>query len=78
MRKALRTKREIDMSKRCPCCDEEVNEEHFACVSGAKGGAAGVGESKARTSEQARAAALIRWGKGDRMRGGLKDVKGVK
>lgn len=30
---------------------------------GAKGGAAGKGAKKARTSEQARAAVLARWGK---------------
>ena len=49
------------MSKVCPCCGEEVADEHFACRSGAKGGAAGKGEKKARSSEQARAAADARW-----------------
>ena len=51
------------MSKVCPCCGVEVNEEHFACRSGSKGGAAGVGAKKARSSEQARKAAEARWGK---------------
>ena len=47
----------------CPCCGRPVTPEHFACASGAKGGAAGTGAAKARTSEQARAAALARHAK---------------
>ena len=60
------------MSRVCPCCGEEVSEEHFACRSGAKGGAAGRGEKKARSSEQARAAVEARWGKRDRLIDGWK------
>ena len=45
----------------CPGCKREVGSEHFACVSGAKGGASGTGRAKARSSEQARAAAEARW-----------------
>jgi hypothetical protein len=51
----------------CPCCEKEVELEHFACKSGAKGGAAGKGEKKARSSEQARAAVEARWRKRDRI-----------
>ena len=47
----------------CPGCGEKVTIEHFACKSGAKGGAAGTGEVKARSSEQARAAVKARWEK---------------
>lgn len=47
----------------CPGCGEEVSIEHFACKSGAKGGAAGTGKSKSRSSEQARAAVKARWAK---------------
>lgn len=46
----------------CPCCGKKnVNKNHFACHTGSKGGKAGTGASKARTTEQARAAALKRW-----------------
>lgn len=48
---------------KCPMCEKEVGEEHFACKSGAKGGTSGRGASKARTSEQARAAVEARWRK---------------
>lgn len=47
----------------CPCCGREVDELHFACKHGAKGGASGRGASKARSSEQARAAVMARWSK---------------
>jgi len=47
----------------CPVCKKEVEPEHFSCVSGAKGGAAGTGKAKARSSDQARAAVCIRWAK---------------
>ncbi len=47
----------------CPCCGREVDELHFACRHGAKGGASGRGTSKARSSEQARAAVMARWAK---------------
>ena len=49
--------------KVCPCCGKEVGDEHFSCSSGAKGGAAGVGAVKARSSEQARLAVKARWDK---------------
>jgi general stress protein YciG len=39
------------------------NVHEYLAEIGRKGGAAGRGTSKARTSEQARAAALARWGK---------------
>lgn len=45
----------------CPCCGEMVLPEHFSCRSGHKGGKSGTGEAKARSSEQARKAALKRW-----------------
>ena len=45
----------------CPCCGKEVEPEHMACVSGAKGGSSGVGEVKSRGSEKARKAVLVRW-----------------
>jgi hypothetical protein len=48
----------------CPGCGKEVGMEHFACISGSVGGASGVGAVKARSTEQARAAAEARWGKG--------------
>ena len=54
----------------CPSCKREVDPEHFACKSGAKGGKSGTGESKARTTEQARNAALARW----RRKKGWKDI----
>lgn len=47
----------------CPCCGEEVGMEHFSCKSGEKGGKGGRGASKARSSEQARAAVNARWAK---------------
>ena len=37
-----------------------------AAVLGRKGGKAGKGAAKARTTEQARAAALARWAKGEK------------
>lgn len=43
---------------KCPHCGKRIN---VAKLLGAKGGAAGTGKSKARTSEQARAAAKARW-----------------
>lgn len=49
------------MKMTCPICGEEVEPEHFACKMGAKGGKAGTGASKARTTEQARAAASCQW-----------------
>ena len=67
---------ELNMSRVCPCCGESVSDEHFACRSGAKGGAAGRGESKARTSEQARAAAEARWGKRGKLPEGWKQEEG--
>jgi hypothetical protein len=45
----------------CPICKVQVGAEHFACRSGELGGKAGTGKSKARSSAQATAAALIRW-----------------
>lgn len=51
------------MSHRCPACEQMVEKEHFACCMGAKGGKAGKGASKARSSDQARAAVNARWGK---------------
>lgn len=45
----------------CPCCQKEVEQDHFACCWGAKGGAAGTGEVKARSREQCRAAVKVRW-----------------
>jgi len=47
---------------KCPVCNATVTASHFACHSGAKGGAT-KGKSKARTSEQARAAVMARWAK---------------
>jgi len=46
---------------KCPCCGKNVRREHFACQSGAKGGKAGKGKAKARSSEQARDAVRKRW-----------------
>jgi hypothetical protein len=48
---------------KCPCCGKAVSKSHFSCQSGAKGGAAGTGKSKARSSEQARANVMKRWEK---------------
>ena len=48
---------------RCPCCGKDVELSHFACQSGKSGGKGGSGKAKARTSEQARKAALVRWAK---------------
>lgn len=45
----------------CPCCNKRVPRSHFACESGSRGGKAGKGAAKARTSEQARAAVKARW-----------------
>lgn len=45
----------------CPCCGHNVKREHFACRFASKGGAAGRGKSKARSSEQARKAVMARW-----------------
>lgn len=45
----------------CPVCKKRVPRSHFACESGSRGGKAGTGASKARTSEQARAAVKARW-----------------
>lgn len=66
----------------CPCCGKRVPRSHFACESGAKGGKAGTGAAKARTSEQARAAVKARWsaraagaGVGDKARGTKKGKK---
>ena len=52
-----------DKKYMCPGCGKEVTIEHFACKSGAKGGAAGTGEAKARSSKQAAAAVKARWAK---------------
>lgn len=46
----------------CPHCKSEKSSTHFSCAAGAKGGAT-TGPTKARTSEQARAAANARWAK---------------
>jgi hypothetical protein len=46
-----------------PACNNRVSKAHFACHSGTKGGKAGRGPAKARTREQAQAAALARWNK---------------
>lgn len=43
---------------KCPHCGKRIN---AAKLLGAKGGAAGKGKAKARSSEQAKAAALKRW-----------------
>ena len=45
---------------KCPACRKMVPLTHFSCAAGAKGGAT-CGPSKARTSEQARAAANAGW-----------------
>ena len=45
---------------KCPHCGKRIN---AAKLLGAKGGAAGKGSAKARSSEQARAAALAGWEK---------------
>ena len=45
----------------CPVCNRRVPKSHFACESGARGGKAGAGKSKARSSEQARSAVTKRW-----------------
>ena len=47
---------------KCPACRKMVPLTHFSCAAGAKGGAT-CGPSKARTSEQARAAANAGWAK---------------
>jgi hypothetical protein len=47
------------MKSKCPKCGHEFNP---ASLMGAKGGKA-TGETKARTSEQARAAVQARWAK---------------
>jgi len=56
---------------RCPRCGREVQETHYACGMGAKGGRSRV--NKARSSEQARAAALRRWAKWGAELDGQKD-----
>lgn len=50
---------------KCPCCNQRVTASHFACHSGAKGGAAGTGDAKRRkvTSEQSQAMLKARWDK---------------
>lgn len=45
----------------CPCCKKEVERDHFACCWASKGGAAGRGKVKSRSSEQCRAAVKARW-----------------
>lgn len=48
---------------KCPICKKRVPRSHFACESGSRGGKAGAGKAKARTSEQATAAINARWAK---------------
>lgn len=43
---------------KCPHCGKQIN---AAKLMGAKGGTSGKGKAKARTPEQARAAAQARW-----------------
>lgn len=61
----------------CPCCNERVTPEHFACRMGSKGGKNGKGKAKSRPSEHYRQALEVRWGKaGARL--GLKGEKAKK
>ena len=70
------SKRKVGEEMKCPCCGVEVREEHFACRSGSKGGKAGIGEKKARTSEQARVAVEARWRKRELVGGSVVEVIG--
>ena len=45
---------------------------YWASELGRAGGKAGTGKAKARTSEQARAAVMVRWGKVKKENGGIK------
>lgn len=47
----------------CPICGRRKPASHFTCANVSKAGAAGRGACKARTPEQARAAAMARWAK---------------
>jgi hypothetical protein len=47
----------------CPHCGKEIKPSDLARFIGAKGGSAGTGDKKRRTSEQARAASNARWAK---------------
>jgi len=48
------------MSYQCPCCGESVNELHFSCAAGAKGGRK-TGKTKSRDPKKMTDAALKRW-----------------
>lgn len=48
---------------KCPHCKKTIPQKLIAKAMGAKGGAAGTGKKKARSSEQARAAINARWAK---------------
>lgn len=47
----------------CPKCGVAIDTTDLAKALAAKGGRAGRGHAKARTTEQARAAAKVRWDK---------------
>lgn len=48
----------------CPHCKKNISDKAIARHLASKAGKKGKGAAKARTSEQARAAANARWGKG--------------
>lgn len=63
---------------KCPYCEKEVEETHFSCRSGKKGGAAGKGVKKTNGVENARKAAVARWGKREAVVTELqKEVEGI-
>ena len=62
----------------CPCCFKPVPKEHFSCAAGKKGGRSGTGACKSRGSENARKAAMARWGKREAVVTELqKEVEGI-
>lgn len=59
---------------KCPHCGKRIN---AAKVLGAAGGAAGTGKAKARSSEQAKAAALQRWATKKKANVEMRDAPGA-
>lgn len=55
----------MSTTTQCPKCGKQVTDRHFACVLASIAGKTG-GKAKARTSDQARSAAMVRWSKAAR------------
>ena len=55
-----------------------MNKNQAAVILGRLGGKAGTGQAKARTTEQARAAAMARWGKKKSPKGLLHENSSIK